>query len=208
MAAIRIEFWVPDPVVEKPKIGGALVLFIDFDGVLHLNEDRFDNPFGFMENFCEVVRDVDDRNALSIVISSSWRNTHSLDEMVIHFPMDVALRIIGTTPDLADGDIHMPGTRQREIEAWMAANAPHAPWLAVDDRANGFDLGCSNLFHVPSTDTLLEADIRAMSQPLSEVQRQSLRIRAWQNRSVGLNAEVCQHLKTRLWAMLRPAHSP
>ncbi len=201
-------FRIPDTVAELPKFGGHLILFLDFDGVLHRDDDRFDNPFGFMDNFCEVIRDVDERNALSIVISSSWRTTHSLDEMVIHFPMDVALRIIGVTPDLAAGDFHMPGIRQREIEAWMAASAPHAPWLAVDDRADGFDPGCPHLFHIPWTDTQLEADIRAAAQPLSEAQTVALRTRAWQNRSVGLNEEVSEQLRTRLLAMLRPGQTP
>lgn len=174
------------------------ILFLDFDGVLHPDELRFDQPFCFMENFCEAVRDSDSRGVTRIVISSSWRTNHHLDELVVYFPMDIAIRIVGVTPNLVVNYTLQPGLRQTEIETWMAENAPNGKWLAIDDRAGMFQPGCQNLFHIPHTDTTLEAEMRAATQPLSEKDREAFRRRKWNNRSVGLTEKYQKELKLRL----------
>jgi HAD domain in Swiss Army Knife RNA repair proteins len=185
-------------VADNPK----LFLFLDFDGVLHLDSDRFDRPFKLIDHFCAAVRDADHRHEVAIVIASSWRLTHSLDEMVARFPMDIALRIVGVTPDLATADGRMAGLRQREVEAWMADNAPGKQWLAVDDRADNFDPGCPGLFAIPWADPQLALDQRSTGQPLSPEQQRDLRVRRWRNHSLGLDSEVAAQLTARLHAML------
>lgn len=35
-----------------------------------------------------------------IVVSSSWRESHSLDELRDFFALDIRLRVVGVTPDI------------------------------------------------------------------------------------------------------------
>ena len=72
-----------------------------------------------------------------IVISSTWREKRSLQDLQRLFPPDLGVRVIGVTPAWKDlehivYDFH----RQAEIEAWLKAN--RAPWdkfVVLDDRA-------------------------------------------------------------------------
>jgi hypothetical protein len=166
-------------------------LFLDFDGVLHPDELRFTSPFCFVDHFCAAVRGADPRGVLKIVISSSWRTTHSFDELILHFPMDVAIRMVGVTPQLPKA----AGNRQREIEQWIQANAPGAHWLAVDDQPGLFDSDCQNLFAVPYTDNELQRDLRAMGHAATSAERNVLLERKRNNRSIGLSEPVAINLE-------------
>jgi hypothetical protein len=135
-------------------------LFLDFDGVLHLDADTHDDPFNQLDNFCAALRRGDPRQRIGIVISSAWRYTETLDELRGHFPQGIQNRILDMTPDLNDYYRDPAGSRQREIEHWMQANAPQGHWLAIDDRANYFDAGCANLFHVPDWAPPMKPDLQ------------------------------------------------
>jgi hypothetical protein len=159
-------------------------LYLDFDGVLHPDEARVTSPFFFLGNFCDAVRSADPKGKLKIVISSTWRLRHAFDDLIIQFPMDIAIRIVGVTPKLEAFRYHL-GSRQREIEAWMEFD-PKGKWLAIDDKRGLFDNDCENLFHVPYTDASLEADMRAAAQPFSDELKAMFRQRKRLNRSTGL----------------------
>lgn len=145
-----------------------MILFLDFDGVTHPQPCFHENVFCRLHLIESILRERELRD-IEIVISSSWRGHHSLDDMREFFSRDMQGRVIGVTPDLpkleSDG---LPGQapefeRERECQAWMQTNRPPGtPWLAIDDRPQWFSPDCANLlvtncqygFHPDNTATL------------------------------------------------------
>lgn len=112
------------------------ILFLDFDGVTHPEACRRD------ELFCRLplIEAVLLRHPhVQVVISSSWREYDSLDELRTHFCQALRERVVGCTP-LARQDPCEPAMRYvREIEcsSWLQAHRPDVladgSWLALDD---------------------------------------------------------------------------
>lgn len=128
------------PAASKPQ---KIILALDFDGVLHPNGCEPAQELCHRSNFEDLMREFP---GVSIVISSAWRIYTPLERLKGMFRCDVAMRIVGVTPDYkAD----RPHCRQREIESWVRQNAAGSRWIAVDDYAGGFDSGCPNLLLVP-----------------------------------------------------------
>jgi hypothetical protein len=183
--------------------GRRRILFLDFDGVLHPQHESHVQPFGYMDNFCAVLRAVDPLGTACIVVSSSWRLLHTFDELRAYFPPDIAGRIIGITPFLLPVNPELKGSREREITAWIAEHAPGADWLAVDDVALYFEDGCPHLF-------LVDEDFPALAQDpdepfsLMEVIEERERLTAlWRSRGLGINDRVAAKLRGRLIAFLQ-----
>lgn len=160
------------------------VLFLDFDGVLHPEGCDADLHFCFMHNFAEVLREVDPKGEMPIVVSSMWRLDSTISQLRSNFRNDIAHQIVGVTPDLLDEgsasagawnmentQLSRVGSRQREVLDWMKRFAPAGQWLAVDDWPNYFSINCQNLFVVPGLNSGLGA---------------------------GLNVEAAESLKTKL----------
>lgn len=125
----------------KLQDASMMVLFLDFDGVLHPQYEGLPTPaeevFCHLSRFEAVMRDFP---AVQIVVSSSWRFTHTLDQMRTHFSPDIAARIIGTTPQL-DTDAYLPTRREQEILSWLGATGNEdVPWIALDDASWQFQL--------------------------------------------------------------------
>lgn len=120
-----------------------MILFLDFDGVLH----PFSRPHGPLVHvpyFEQVLRDLP---GVDIVISSAWREAHSLEQLRLFFSEDIARRIIGVTPQL--DSLEHPFIREAEIRAWLRnAGREAEPWVALDDIASFFSPGCRNLILV------------------------------------------------------------
>lgn len=119
-----------------------MILFLDFDGVLHpegeghLPSDGTD--FCFLPRLEALLREFPH---VRIVISSMWRERLSHDELRALFAPDIAARIVGATPpprrDVA-GYAH--ARREGEICEWLAANGGvEQPWVALDDAEWQFD---------------------------------------------------------------------
>ena len=76
-----------------------MILFLDFDGVLHPEYDGQATPadvvFCHLPRFEAVMRDYPE---VEIVISSMWREQFPLDALRARFSPDIAGRIIGATP--------------------------------------------------------------------------------------------------------------
>ena len=121
----------------------SVTLLLDFDGVTHPQPCFQENVFCRLHLIESVLRERELRD-VEIVISSSWRAHHSLDDMREFFSLDIQARVIGVTQDLPK--LTGGGLRELECKAWMKKNRPPgARWLAIDDRPNWFTPGCENL---------------------------------------------------------------
>ncbi len=112
-----------------------MLLFLDFDGVLHPDFQGQTVPvalaFCHLPRFEDVMRDFP---SVDIVISSAWRAQFSLENLRARFSSDIALRIIDTTSvQTLQGSAKL---RQRELEIliWLAQNNRVLDrWVALDD---------------------------------------------------------------------------
>lgn len=125
-----------------------MILFLDFDGVLHPEINyREEELFSKIPLFEKVLRNFPN---VDIVISSTWRLNHGLEELKSKFSPDIARRIIDVTPVYADlPELHLvigPFQRHVEIEGWLRqAQRIWEPWLALDDKPYLFKPFLKNL---------------------------------------------------------------
>ena len=147
-----------------------MILFLDFDGVLHpepcyRDEDLFCKRSLFesvMRNFPHV----------EIVIASTWRDTRDLETLRGFFSEDIGKRMVGVTPswrDLPDLlDVIGPYPRHVEIEGWLRQQQRvWEPWIALDDKAYWFKPFLSNLVLCDATtglDLAVATTLRAKLQ--------------------------------------------
>ena len=124
-----------------------MILFLDFDGVLHpdpcIDEDRlFENA----DRLGEVLEDFPE---VGIVLSTSWRNVRPLDELLASLPHALRQRVMGVNPNFNDFQSdapRVPYRRHAECEKWMRMHAmDDVPWWALDDRPDWFAPYCENL---------------------------------------------------------------
>lgn len=126
-----------------------MILLLDFDGVTHPQPCFHDNVFCRLHLIESVLRERELRD-VQIVLSTSWREHYSLDDMREFFSNDIQARVIGVTPNITKlaNDTGQPAEfeRERECLAWMKTNRPPGtPWLAIDDRPEWFSPDCENL---------------------------------------------------------------
>ncbi|TXH88682.1 MAG: hypothetical protein E6Q78_09990 [Rhodoferax sp.] len=143
-----------------------MILFVDFDGVLHPVEciDTAD-PGLFSQRWCldEVVRSL--HPSPRLVISSAWRRTRRLDELKRFFPSDIEPFIVGKTPEFREVMTSVPDhlfsfPREAECWSWLRINEALAePWLAIDDQPGQFRPFSPNLYAVDPSTGLTESDV-------------------------------------------------
>jgi hypothetical protein len=119
--------------IMKPKI-----LFLDFDGVLHplgaLKEDLFSR--------CSYLEDSCTNYPCEIVITSNWRMTNTLDEMILRLPPKIRSKVTGVTEVLQD----KTHKRYQEIKNYLEdKKLDDVSWVALDDSYWEFPSSCSNL---------------------------------------------------------------
>jgi hypothetical protein len=119
-----------------------LIIFLDFDGVLHpfLTRSSTD-AFCYMPRLEKVLREFP---SVRIVIASTQREVVPLPLLKEQFAPDIAARIVGVTPivEIRDaGDV--AGSRHREILMYL--NGSDTDWLALDDDASLFPTDCPEL---------------------------------------------------------------
>lgn len=127
-----------------------MILFLDFDGVLHPFFPRRDlsdvdnRLFAYLPRLETVLRDFP---FVRIVISSSWREGRPWETVIAAFSPDIAGRVIGGTPVLrAKAPPYSKHPRYEEIRRYLAAQGEQeARWLALDDDADLFPPDCPNL---------------------------------------------------------------
>lgn len=121
----------------------GMLLFLDFDGVLR-PVSAAKNTLPLLPRLEVVLRE---HPTASVVISSTWREDFSLQELRTLFSSDLRERIIGCTPVLYFLDyLHI---RHEEILTWLKNNnQQNEAWLALDDDENLFPPRCENLLLV------------------------------------------------------------
>jgi len=111
---------------------------------------------------------VRERVHVAIVVSSSWRESHSLDELRDFFAPDIKPRVVGVTPDMWDQALAPAYVRERECLAWLAANRPAGTrWLAIDDRPAFFQPNCPNLFLTDTLQGFLAGQMASLREKLA-----------------------------------------
>lgn len=118
-----------------------LLLFLDFDGVLHPHQR---GTFEFIDNFQRIL---DIFPEAKVVISSSWRFSHSLKELQYFFDEPYRHRIIDLTPISERGD------REEEI-LFFLKQKPAKHFIAIDDDRRLFPSNPSWLFVTPPAEGL------------------------------------------------------
>lgn len=112
------------------------LIFLDFDGVLHPTHCVGESPF----NRVDLLEEALSGSTPLIVISSSWRFTHSLDKIKKLLPNSIANLVIGTTGAPVIGK----HARFQEILAFLNTYE-QTNWRALDDSYWEFPSNCKEL---------------------------------------------------------------
>lgn len=106
-----------------------MIVFLDIDGVLNNSSDLYTHGIHYMccEKAARVQRICHETGA-KIVVSSSWRKIHTLDDLRERFAaVGLLASIIGKTPSSNDG------VRGHEIEVVLRTYPEHTSYVILDD---------------------------------------------------------------------------
>lgn len=125
-----------------------LILFLDFDGVLHHFfpekglSDEENAHFAFSKHLEKAIKELKEIE-IQIVISSSWRENYSMEQIKSNFSDYMASKIIDFTPVIEDTQYYKELVKSesdvpsytREIEAmmWLESHSEYKYWVAIDD---------------------------------------------------------------------------
>lgn len=129
-----------------------MVLFLDFDGVLHpdavyllLNGKIELRSAGELFMWApQLIGALTAHPDISIVLSTSWVRNLGYQKARKALPMELGRRVIGATwhSAMSRGSTdYIPWdnqTRYEQIAAWLARRPQHTGWLAIDDDAHGW----------------------------------------------------------------------
>jgi HAD domain in Swiss Army Knife RNA repair proteins len=118
------------------------MLFLDFDGVLHPTSLEAGPLFSKASLLSMALYEVD----LPIVISSSWRFTHSIKELKGKLPSEIAKKIIDVTGPAVMGK----HPRYNEIINYLDTQKDVTDWRALDDSYWEFPSPCPQLIRCSS----------------------------------------------------------
>jgi hypothetical protein len=141
-----------------------MLLFLDFDGVLHHESVKLKkcgptaqkfldpieskyvnhtcqraiikNGYTLFEHAERLVAVLAPYPHIQIVLSTSWREHFRPHRLLSFLPAELAHRVIGQTP-VCD-DIGGVGSRLCDIHAYIEGNNVTAPWIAIDDQPQLF----------------------------------------------------------------------
>lgn len=134
------------------------VLFLDFDGVLHPTHFTQQDAFSNASILEALLTDYD----VGIVISSSWRFTHSIEALRRKLPDGIAGRILGITGEAVIGK----HARYQEIQAYLNTCGP-INWRALDDSFWEFPNPCPELIRCNPNTGIGEKQVTELQQWLS-----------------------------------------
>lgn len=137
---------------------GEMILFLDFDGVLHPMPANDEGLFCRTPLLWQILRACPH---VEVVFSTSWREMHDfellLDVATHGGGEDMAHRFIGATDESDDAK----PLRESECHAWMQVNRPMSDWIALDDQESRFLSNSSNLYLVDYRTGLTPGDVEA-----------------------------------------------
>lgn len=124
-----------------------MILFLDFDGVLH--PDPCLDAARLFEHAPRLVHALGAFPQVALVLSTAWRQGRRFEQLLAPLPVALQQRTIGVTPNFGDftsAAALVPYRRQAECIRWMQQNRlEDEAWLALDDRPSGFTPYCENL---------------------------------------------------------------
>jgi len=131
------------------------LLFLDFDGVLHPTHFAGEDPFNRVHLLEEALADSD----LRIVISSSWRFTHSLEKLQKLLPSSISNLVIGVTGSPVIGK----HPRYQEIQTFLQSHGA-CNWRAIDDSYWEFPNNCQELIRCNANTGITDKQILELRQ--------------------------------------------
>jgi len=143
-----------------------MIIFLDFDGVLHPffpSKDLTDEENQLFSRTPRLWRILRECPNVQVVFSTSWRVQfpfqYNLECATKGGGEDLVHRFIGSTPNLETEGMY--GRRDLEIEKWLNTNKHSGRWLAIDDMAELF--ADQTNFHLVNGDIgLTDADVLAI----------------------------------------------
>lgn len=150
-----------------------MILFLDFDGVLHPIPSHDKQFFSCLPRLEALLREFP---KVQIVISSMWR-ADGVENLLRYFSEDIRPRIIGGTPwsevpaYAPDSEFILGVVRHSEILAWIAENNYAGPWVALDDSWREFPAGCEELIVCPEETGFGDNQERALRARLGDWSR-------------------------------------
>lgn len=138
------------------------MLFLDFDGVLHPSTIGTDSLLSKASLLSMALYGID----LQIVISSSWRFTHSLKDLKAKLPSEIAKKIVGVTGPAVIGK----HPRYNEIINYLNTQKGITDWRALDDSCWEFPSSCPNLIVCNSNTGINIKEINTLTNWLIEPQ--------------------------------------
>ena len=131
------------------------LLFLDFDGVLHPTHFAGEDPFNRVHLLEETLKG----SNIAIVISSSWRFTHSLEKLQKLLPNSISSLVIGITGPPVIGK----HPRYQEIVNFLRSYGA-SNWKALDDSYWEFPSPCPELIRCNPNTGFSEKQIQELSQ--------------------------------------------
>lgn len=131
------------------------LLFLDFDGVLHPTHFAGEDPL----NRAHLLEASLAGSDLGIVISSSWRFTHSLEKLQKLLPNSISNLVIGVTGAPVIGK----HPRYQEIQAFLQSHG-RSNWRALDDSYWEFPTPCPELIRCNPNTGISEKQIQELNQ--------------------------------------------
>lgn len=150
-----------------PAGSHCMVLFLDFDGVLHPERGAAE-LFSRVQVLWRILRACP---LVEVVFSTSWREFHRFEELLEFVTHgggeDLAARFIGMTPVTLSGT-----TRATECREWLRSNGKESQrWLALDDVDDGFSP--QNLYFVDRRTGITDLDVDPLVERLLKNDRVS-----------------------------------
>lgn len=141
----------------------SILLFLDFDGVLHpasAMEDNFFCCLPLLESFLR------EHPMMGVVISSSWRHHYPLDELVAYFSDDIRPRIVGATRDVRESNAP---NRHKEIEDYLVMSNERRPYIVLDDSRFEFPKGFKYVHFCNANTGLTDADVVKLTRRVEDI---------------------------------------
>ena len=152
-----------------------MILFLDFDGVLHSTYQPDDDPERVFTHVPLLAAWLEAWPGVDVVISSSWRMGHSQRTMVALLGPVIGSRVVGCAPwarQERDDNVYptskisvLVHERQVQVEAWMVASWDSTrAWVALDDMPYLFEADCPHLAVCAGRQGLSRENVQALDR--------------------------------------------